>query len=51
MVIGTLICWLRGHKRGKRITYRDGMPSTDKHYFECPRCGAQWKRKVKVKQP
>ena len=44
-----LICRFKGHKRGKRA---DDMPLEEgKLWYRCPRCGAQWLRKVKVKTP
>lgn len=42
-MIGRFICWLRGHKRGKRINYAQGMIT-----FQCPRCKATWTRKGKA---
>ena len=44
-VIAKLICWWRGHKRGKR-TAGTGVLGT--HEFRCPRCGALWYRKVRT---
>lgn len=50
-MISKLICWFKGHKRGKRVGeatdivtgMRNGM-----HNFYCPRCNARWVRKVKA---
>jgi len=50
IVIRTLICFVKGHKRGRRIS---DMPSDHEDYrivgYECPRCEQQWDRRVKVK--
>ena len=55
-----LICWLKGHKRGTRIspmvvglgngvTYPATLDGSDGlKVFKCPRCGATWTRKVKA---
>lgn len=40
-MIARLICWMYGHKRGKRV------PETNN--VRCPRCGAQWERPKKTK--
>ena len=50
---GRIKCLFWGHRRGKKIGEAikpDGTP----HYAEyillsCPRCGAKWNRKTKVK--
>ena len=44
-MIAKIICWWKGHKRGRRIggaSGTDGRPFAD---FECPRCGSRWTRK------
>lgn len=44
-IIGRLLCKVRGHKRGKRVSGTTGS----KHiFFACPRCGAQWSRKARA---
>jgi hypothetical protein len=48
-MIGKIICWWKGHKRGKRIK-RVGIGAdgnTDTAVFQCPRCSATWTRKAK----
>jgi transposase-like protein len=35
-----MLCLLFGHKRGKRVSEVDGVPT-----FRCPRCGSYWTRK------
>ena len=53
-----LICWLFGHKRGKRDVSPVHEVLTDEQrkqvyagykFFRCPRCSATWTRKVKSK--
>jgi hypothetical protein len=49
-MIARLICWINGHKRGKRL-YASSMPADEfkgKNVFRCPRCGATWTRKAKA---
>ena len=43
MIFGWLICWKKGHKRGKRVK---ALCSQERIVFQCPRCGAQWERKT-----
>jgi predicted RNA-binding Zn-ribbon protein involved in translation (DUF1610 family) len=42
-MIAKLICRWFGHLRGKRVSLMSGKAT-----FQCPRCGAQWIRKVKA---
>lgn len=49
-MIAKLICWLYGHKRGRRltasmVTTTSTGPETNR--FECPRCAATWTRKIR----
>lgn len=47
-MIARLICWWKGHKRGKRVVYTVGGPESDgEREYECPRCGATWIRKIR----
>lgn len=53
-LIGKLICAVtRKHKRGVRIGREDGDGGYGDtkfeavNFFRCPRCGAQWSRKVR----
>lgn len=52
-MIGKLICWLLGHKRGKRIAEATGDAYAEFHVlagnavFECPRCHRRWARPAK----
>ena len=47
---GKLLCAMFGHKRGRRFKNADGAPESGVvGRFICPRCGATWTRKVKVK--
>lgn len=39
-IIGKLICYFRGHRRGKRIS--SGYKKYAK--FQCTRCSATWER-------
>ena len=51
MILGSLICKWKGHKRGKLIETRlilAGAHGKERDY-RCPRCGATWTRKVKAK--
>ena len=56
-MIARLICWYKGHKRGKRIlrmisggtVEHNGVPvKAGESLYECPRCKATWTRKVKA---
>lgn len=40
--VARLVCFFRGHKRGKRIG--------NTAIVQCPRCGAEWVRMSKVKE-
>jgi hypothetical protein len=46
-VIAALICLIRGHKRGKRLTMTMVTSTTPFNTYECPRCKATWTRKAK----
>ena len=46
-MFGKLICFVMGHKRGRRIPYRQNADSID---YACPRCGATWARRAKPKK-
>jgi hypothetical protein len=54
-MLGKLICWMLGHKRGKKFGSRqldklsNNGNGTWATVYQCPRCGAQWTRKVKTK--
>jgi hypothetical protein len=52
-MFGTLICKFRGHRRGKRVGERvaGNLTTVVAIQYACPRCGAQWERKVRVKTP
>jgi predicted Zn-ribbon and HTH transcriptional regulator len=45
-MLNKLICWLKGHKRGKNCGVLPDDPLLN--YFQCPRCKATWTRKVKA---
>lgn len=47
-MIARLLCWLQGHKRGKRLTEVTTTSTVPTNHFQCPRCGAQWSRKAKA---
>jgi hypothetical protein len=55
LLLGKLLCKLRGHKRGVRLpenTHRmpDGTTVTPvSMMFRCPRCHSTWTRNRKVK--
>lgn len=46
-MISRLICWFKGHKRGKRVAFAGDTADMGKR-FQCPRCKATWFRKVKA---
>jgi len=46
MIFGKLICWMMGHKRGKRVP-RIAEANQNWQTYRCPRCAATWTRKVK----
>ena len=47
--LSRLICWIYGHKRGKRTAASDSVERETGHaIYCCPRCGATWTRKVKA---
>lgn len=52
-MFGRLLCWAFGHRRGKRVFIAPseyGSPPPEGYaLMRCPRCGAQWTRKVKAK--
>lgn len=39
-MIARLVCWLKGHKRGKRVS---------ETHVACPRCNTPWERKKQAK--
>lgn len=46
-MIAKLICWWKGHRRGRRVPpLRVGTATT---LFQCPRCHATWSRRTKAK--
>jgi hypothetical protein len=46
--IAKAICFLRGHKRGKRVVYTVGGPESDgEREYQCPRCEVTWLRKIR----
>jgi hypothetical protein len=47
-LLGKLICLVtRKHRRGRRLTLVTVTTATPLNWFECPRCGTQWFRKVR----
>ena len=56
---GKLICKWKGHKRGKRVPFPGANKEISLYMddvvgnaqFECPRCGAQWTRKISKRKP
>ena len=46
-MIGKLICFFKGHKRGRRIGTVTNPTGPDFIDYQCPRCLATWTRKVK----
>ena len=44
--IGSIICFFRGHRRGKRVGLATDIV-TGKINFYCPRCGKRWTRKAR----
>lgn len=44
-MIAKLICWWRGHKRGRPVRIENGV-----RVLSCPRCGRETRRKVKGEQ-
>jgi hypothetical protein len=55
-MLGKIICslprWLGGgHRRGRRVADVLGtLQGQGLFYLQCPRCGATWTRKIKVKE-
>ena len=51
MILGKLICRITGkHKRRRVVKWTVGADlSADARMVKCPRCGAMWVRKVKVR--
>ena len=51
MIIRKLLCFLLGHRRGKRVVHSwDGVTITNPggmSTFACPRCGQTWSRKAR----
>lgn len=60
-MIAKLICLIRGHKRGRRLSPQDGESPASWtlgkaaeaykngfHIFQCPRCTAAWTRKARA---
>lgn len=48
-LIGRLICWFKGHKRGKLLTsVFDARIGKNVTVYACPRCGRQSIYKTKV---
>jgi predicted RNA-binding Zn-ribbon protein involved in translation (DUF1610 family) len=49
MIFGRIVCFFKGHKRGKRIGFSFGHQpvSTNFRHFQCPRCGRETRYKVK----
>lgn len=45
-MIGKLICWWKGHKRGKRVGEATDIVNGKRNFY-CSRCGQRWTRKVK----
>ena len=54
-MIGKLICYFKGHKRGREVGRHviglgaGGIGSRWTITYQCPRCKAQWTRKKRVK--
>lgn len=46
-MIGKLLCWLWGHKRGKRDNSFVFAIEHNEQGYRCPRCGATWTRKAR----
>lgn len=48
-MIARLICFFKGHKRGKRLTASMATTTSTSpvNTYECPRCRATWTRKAK----
>jgi len=45
-MIGKLICYFKGHKRGQRVN-QEAPFDNSVYRFQCPRCKAIWTRKVR----
>lgn len=47
-MLSKLICLIKGHVRGKKVGSTEGAPvGFVLNVYACPRCGAQWTRKVR----
>jgi hypothetical protein len=47
-MIARLKCWFLGHKRGKKVESVTSTGTVPVNTYRCPRCRAQWTRKVKA---
>lgn len=47
-IVNKIICALKGHKRGKRLSMSESTGTRLLNHFRCPRCGAEWTRKAKA---
>ena len=48
MFLATLLCKIKGHKRGKRYALAGVLMGSPYVTYTCVRCGALWSRKVKA---
>ena len=47
-MIARLLCYLFGHRRGRRVVYAVGGPESDgEREYMCPRCEATWTHKIR----
>lgn len=51
MIFGRIICYFYGHKRGRALEVTAAEMAENVRGFRCPRCGAQWTRKVSQRKP
>lgn len=47
-MIAKLICMVRGHRKGVRMTHVTVTTTMPLNHFRCPRCKATWTRKAKI---
>lgn len=47
-MISKVICFFKGHKRGKRVGVVGLSSTTPLNHFQCPQCNATWTRKAKA---
>lgn len=47
MILGRVVCFFKGHKRGKFVPQVGDFYNPNEKLFKCPRCGHETRYKVK----